>query len=411
MAMKAMPSFLMEQTAHALGDAVRPSGLVELSWHFDDDGEDQRDQALSFDFRLIDEDWIRSFGLPLPRNDKHAQAYGFILLQAFFLAQESTEHWISYSRRKEWYTRRQRYRHPACSFATVPDVVDGLTSLGLLEHDKAYPGRWGKQSRFRAAPALQRVSPPAAIWEPYELIRLRNKDKDLINYRDTKDTIRMHRTIKYLNKMLCRASITIRESAITDQQEQLATISTPNGKIIVNLALNKLYRVFNNSSFDFGGRFYGPFWQNLPKSIRAMLLIDGEAVNERDYRQLHPKLLYAQVGVTLEDKDDAYTIDGVIRRLAKRGFNIAINAETKLAAIRALALEIRGEGAHAKACDLLDVLVTKHVRIASYFGSGAGLRLQRHDADLAERVMLELVKRGIIVLPVHDSFIVQRRHA
>ena len=88
----------MEQTAHALGDAVcpsRPSGLVELSWHSDDgegqpdDGENQRDHTLSFDFRLIDEDWIKSFDLPLLRNDKHAETYGFILLQAFLLAQES----------------------------------------------------------------------------------------------------------------------------------------------------------------------------------------------------------------------------------------------------------------------------------------------------------------------------------
>ena len=227
----------------------------------------------------------------------------------------------------------------------------------------------------------------------------------------------MHRTIKYLNEMLCCASITITENATNDRQGQLVRITTPNGKIIVNLARNKLYRVFNNGSFNFGGRFYGPFWQNLPKSIRAMLLIDGEAVNEGDYRQLHPRLLYAQAGVTLEDEDDAYTIDGIDRQLAKRGFNIAINAETKLAAIRALAQEISGKNDYAKASayaeagELLDALVTKHARIARCFSSGAGLRLQRHDAELAERVMLELVKRGITVLPVHDSFIVQHRHA
>ena len=37
----------------------------------------------SFDFRLIDEDWTKSFGLPLPRNEKHAQAYNFRLLSGF----------------------------------------------------------------------------------------------------------------------------------------------------------------------------------------------------------------------------------------------------------------------------------------------------------------------------------------
>ena len=37
--------------------------------------------------------------------------------------------------------------------------------------------------------------------------------------------------------------------------------------------------------------------------------------------------------------------------------------------------------------------------------SGVGLKRQRRDADIAKTVMLRMMKRDILVLPVHDSFI------
>jgi hypothetical protein len=44
--------------------------------------------------------------------------------------------------------------------------------------------------------------------------------------------------------------------------------------------------------------------------------------------------------------------------------------------------------------------------IASHFGTGIGLRLQRVDSDIAEQVMLHFADQGIPCLGVHDSFIV-----
>lgn len=40
---------------------------------------------------------------------------------------------------------------------------------------------------------------------------------------------------------------------------------------------------------------------------------------------------------------------------------------------------------------------------------GVGLQLQYLDSQIAEYVMLDLLKEGITCLPVHDSFIVDRR--
>ena len=43
--------------------------------------------------------------------------------------------------------------------------------------------------------------------------------------------------------------------------------------------------------------------------------------------------------------------------------------------------------------------------ISWMFFTGAGLALQRLDSDIAEAVMGEMRRRGIVVLPVHDSFL------
>ena len=73
--------------------------------------------------------------------------------------------WISYSRRPEFYTDRGRYRPANYTYAKVVPAVDQLAASGLLEHEKAFPGQLGWQSRFKASPELiKRLSAaPTAI--------------------------------------------------------------------------------------------------------------------------------------------------------------------------------------------------------------------------------------------------------
>jgi hypothetical protein len=61
---------------------------------------------------------------------------------------------------------------------------------------------------------------------------------------------------------------------------------------------HKVYRLFNNS-FSQGGRHYGLWIQNIPKNRRAEIILNGEATVEKDYTNLHPRLLYALVGSSL----------------------------------------------------------------------------------------------------------------
>ena len=57
--------------------------------------------------------------------------------------------------------------------------------------------------------------------------------------------------------------------------------------------------------------------------------------------------------------------------------------------------------------ELVESIRLRHEPISSEFFSGAGLRLQFEDSQIAESLMMEFAKtRGIVpLLPVHDSFI------
>ena len=46
----------------------------------------------------------------------------------------------------------------------------------------------------------------------------------------------------------------------------------------------QVHRVFNRSSFDNGGRFYGPWWQQCPKAWRREIFIN-DAPARRDGRE------------------------------------------------------------------------------------------------------------------------------
>ena len=43
-----------------------------------------------------------------------------------------------------------------------------------------------------------------------------------------------------------------------------------------------------------GGRFYGGWWQNIPKEYRHHLAVNGKKMVELDYSNQHPSILYAQ---------------------------------------------------------------------------------------------------------------------
>lgn len=199
--------------------------------------------------------------------------------------------------------------------------------------------------------------------------------------------------------------------------------------------LDKQYkRVFNNRSYEQGGRFYGGWWQHVPqneKRFRSYIQINGNPTIELDYKAMHPHILYSREGVDLTD--DPYAIDltehGLppvdsdkykhdIRPIVKQLFNALLNAKGRLDRVKIVkdalkgcandyALYLNESRLKPIANVMLDKLKDKHAPISSYFNQGEGVKLQYIDSQVAEAVMLDMVGKGIPVLSIHDSFIVE----
>ena len=56
---------------------------------------------------------------------------------------------------------------------------------------------------------------------------------------------------------------------------------------------------------------------------------------------------------------------------------------------------------------LKDRVYKFHKPITKYFSTGVGLKTMLTDSQIAEKIMLHYLEDGVVVLPVHDSFIIR----
>jgi len=326
---------------------------------------------------------------------------------------------ISYSRNRNHYTMPRRYRSPLYTYARVVGAADRLDAMDLIDHVQAPSGQRGWQSAMRAKPELVSLVGTAlesglVLTKPPEPIILRDAEGEAIDYRETGETIRMRREVEAQNEAIAGAQF--------------------GGDNVVQFVA-PLHRIFNRRLFSQGGRFYadGGAWQQFSKAERLRVQIDDEPVVEVDYSQFHPTLAYAQAGHPAPD--NAYDIPGFDRALVKVSFNIMLSSSSRngsrytIAHKAEMARAVLGDDfpdglegeemwhraavlhpgffqtASRQAQRLMDALIAKHAPISRMFFTGAGLALQRLDSDIAEGVMREMRRRGIVVLPVHDSFL------
>ena len=212
----------------------------------------------------------------------------------------------------------RRYRSSLYTYRLVVGSVDHLEALGLIDHQKALPGERGWQSAMQAQPDLiqrvQDVTGGQLVLAPLrEPILLRDAEKNLRNYHDTRLTERMRKEVQAQNDIIMGASF---------------------GEVLP--FPSRLRRIFNED-FSRGGRFYaeGGSWQTLSKTERQRITIDGEPTVEIDFSSFHPTLAYAECG--LVPPADAYEIPGFPRELVKIAFNILLNSSGRNGARHELA--------------------------------------------------------------------------
>lgn len=183
-----------------------------------------------------------------------------------------------------------------------------------------------------------------------------------------------------------------------------------------------LYRQFNNGSFDEGGRMYGGWWIYAPKAFRKRITINTRPTVELDYAGCAIRMLYQDRGI--DYREDPYHLDLIADHEEAKGLPPEHFREAIKRIVQALINDRSGKRperiklpdsltfypAFTRA-EVRQMIEEKHAPIADAFGTGAGLRLQRQDSDIALSVITDLMEEGILALPIHDSFIVEETNA
>ena len=204
----------------------------------------------------------------------------------------------------------------------IERAFEGLIELGYLEVIKlGYYDRKGRKdgtptsrlTRYVASDRLLKLftedeikalpaNIPAYI-EP-NLIRIRIKQKDetgvfrkhSLIVQENDETIRMHENLRIINQALSNHwyDLEIPDDELSDLQKRLA--NDPKDQRMIRMDQRCLHRVFNDAELQTGGRFYGGWWQNIPREYRTYLTVNGKQMVELDYSNQHPSILYAQEG-------------------------------------------------------------------------------------------------------------------
>ena len=88
--------------------------------------------------------------------------------------------------------------------------------------------------------------------------------------------------------------------------------------------------------------------------------------------------------------------------MVKKAFNAMLNAKKPL---KNAPSGIKPKDFGLKWSQISNAILKSHSNIAQHFYTGAGLRLQKVDSQIAEKVMLHFAKRRLPILPLHDSFL------
>lgn len=316
---------------------------------------------------------------------------------------------------------KSQYGSTVYTPTSFKQAVTALLKAGYIQqtgeyfHDRS--GKTSRTRRYQACPPLLsglRSAGASAVdlvrHRGADGIRLKDADKQLVEYGDVPFAKRAGDRLRVINEMLRShwADLALTDEQLAAELDQIADTRDDEAAQSFDFSARTVYRVFNNSDWEQGGRFYGAWWTSCPSRLRRYVLIDGKRTVEVDYSGLHAAMLYAMGGQAIPD--DPYercltkADNKAERKLVKLTFNALLNADgvDRIKEIDDYSPELTGRSWR----DFKRYIVSQYPEFSQHFGSGIGLRLQRKDSDLAETVMLRFAAMGYACLPVHDSFIV-----
>jgi hypothetical protein len=205
----------------------------------------------------------------------------------------------------------------------------------------------------------------------------------------------------------------------------------------------QLKKVFNNSSFELGGRNYVIGAGVITREDRSIMTIDGEKTVELDFKALHPRMAATLDGIQLDKTFDPYQIEveemdsTVARYFGKWAVLILLNTGMTVGASgrfsyntarKALISQLRGreevdfesrvltlKGVTYKLPDYIDYAdiiqkcLERNDYIRLWFHESSGLKLQNYDSKIMDLIISRFNEMGEIIIPIHDSIVVKER--
>lgn len=349
-----------------------------------------------------------------------------------------------YSRREESYTTPSRYGQLYFSYTRTLYVIDQLVEKGYLFH-RAGRHDLGYQSIFIPTQKLIDLFADTPIVKkriPYaDQIILKNENKKLVDYKDTRYTNRARKFAEKYN-LINKPTYTIPTTSSIGGREWTEVVEIPQQKTPKTSIDTNLYRVYN-INFGQGGRWYGAEYQQFSGDKRSTILADGLPTIELDYSTLHPSMCWALVGRQLDLDPYVLCEDVLTRPLGKLMFMALINSDKGLQGAKqvfraGISNATKRNGRYVKLSEIdnpnkeqlrqmanrqlflrlgysVDELFKSALKVyepvKKFLYTGYGKKLQKKDGDMAEAIMKYFAKKHQIkILCIHDSFIVPQQY-
>lgn len=451
--------------------AVEYKYFINIKSNLFTDGNEAYKSLLDELIDRIKED-IFYFRVPPQKKYRDAmyQNYLVILINLIDAYRYDPEMYVAYHRDKNKYKRDKKYKGFQFSYDRVKEFTDYLERYGYIDQKEGYPvwehSNVSHISKMRCKPKLVSLLDKHVTTKPAyedfdydytheETVVVKGKKPKppkkpkYIMYKGKRKKVKLKRKIvqtpstpavRQMRENLSKINALMHETDITLDipAEELRKLnkrmagSRDTYKQPVDFRRKYLHRVFLDRRFDRGGRFYGAWYQNIPKEYREWISINGVPVVEPDFPSLHPRLLYSIGGHDIP-AGDLYLLDGFpededSRDFLKTVLLTAINAADDNSAcngVRGKVQENR-EKAWAEGTDppklpvdnlendtlipIINKFREKHHKIGHHFCKGVGSWLQSIDSQITDYVLMHFAERGIACLPMHDSYMIDARY-
>ena len=393
-----------------------------------------------------------------------------VVLCNFFISKKHNVHLSIPLMSGYWSKNSRPKQNNTITYRILKHIIDGLLEKKFIRMLKNYSsgvasiGKTGRTRIYETTPKLKKLFDQYQLNETaiiqqighpqYPFVQLKDfrptrkkrqkfrpraKQLRLEKYRNSYVDV-MEQELRSYNQFLSQVHLDL---YVTDKEEETIRremaqkINDDDELVLRELQLHKkfIYRIFNNRSWESGGRFYGGWWLSIKSKWRQRITINNNVTTEIDYSSMHFTMLYQDCKSEIDEEltagnkfdssglFDPYDLQNFNpkwqgaeipdnRNMVKDAMNIMLNSSDEKEAL----VVIRNDKDKFPRIptgfrtwkSFTDHILSCHKGIADKFYIGAGSHYQFKDSQIASRVMSNMAnKHNACVLPVHDSFIVE----